>query len=576
MINGDTSLSYRFTPLFSSGVFFTTSYNTFENGTDSRVFAGGLTGTYRFSPAFTVDARAGASHMKETFTSGLPENTNTSPYGALSLIYSGRDFRAALSGTIEQSGGGNLGVTTRRESVSLSVSDQFATRWWADLTGTYQVNRSLEPNVSGDLTSATGTAGVRYQAVGMDGCSPVRDGIPAVGERDAGVGPDAVLRLPRHHAGQDVQHLLTVKRNRCPFAPTCSPRSSWRSSSGGSGSSSFPSCSSSSGRAFTASSLPNCSSPAPRSSSMPQRVPENYVRSTVSTRIEDRLATIRQQVMSRTRLVAVMEELGLFKEERKKHPVEEVVEMMRKRITIEVRQQRRLHALLRPRKPADGDANHLAPCFLFHRREPEEPGAAGGGNGGIPRLTTAGDEEEAGGAGGAGKAVQVNVSWGNFRRNSRPTLQVMSRLQDQLRANADAIRTAQDRKMFTETQVNSMELQISALEAQARAASLNNPGQAPAESISPGDPAAGYAAELNLKKTQLANLSAKYTDKYPEIRRLKDEIAQLEKRVAEARGTSPAAPRQRGAGESFGDLPPRLRRHLAQEKGKSCSGCAPP
>lgn len=163
VINGDTSLSYKFTPLFSSGVFFSTSYNTFENGTDSRVFAGGLTGTYRFSPAFTVDARAGASHMKETSRSGVPENTNTSPYGALSLVYFERDFRAALSGTIEQAGGGNLGVTTRRETVSLSVSDQFALRWWADLTGTYQVNRSLEHNASGDLTSAAGTAGVRYQ-----------------------------------------------------------------------------------------------------------------------------------------------------------------------------------------------------------------------------------------------------------------------------------------------------------------------------------------------------------------------------------------------------------------------------
>ena len=163
VINGDTTLSYRFTPLFSSGVFFNTSYNTFENGTDSRVFAGGLTGSYRFSPEFTVDARAGASHMKETFTSGVPENTNTSPYGALSLVYNGRDVRASLSGTFEQAGGGNLGITTRRESVSLTVSDQFALQWWADLTGTYQVNRPLESNVSGDLTSAMGTAGVRYQ-----------------------------------------------------------------------------------------------------------------------------------------------------------------------------------------------------------------------------------------------------------------------------------------------------------------------------------------------------------------------------------------------------------------------------
>jgi len=163
VINGDTSLSYKFTPLFSSGLFFSNSYNTFENGTDSRVFAGGLTGAYRFSPEFAVDARAGVSHMKETFTTGAPEITKTSPYGALSLVYSDNNVRAALSGTIEQAGGGNLGVTTRRETVSLSVSDQFAMRWWADFTGTYQVNRSLEPNASGDLTSAAGTAGVRHK-----------------------------------------------------------------------------------------------------------------------------------------------------------------------------------------------------------------------------------------------------------------------------------------------------------------------------------------------------------------------------------------------------------------------------
>jgi hypothetical protein len=163
VITGDTTLRYKFTPLFSSGVFFNTSYNTFENGTDSRVFAGGLTGTYRFSPAFTVDARAGASRVKETSTSGVPETTKTSPYGALSIVYLDNNFRASLSGTVEQAGGGNLGVTTRRETVSLSVSDQFATRWWLDFTGTYQVNRSLESDVSGDLTSSIGTAGVRHK-----------------------------------------------------------------------------------------------------------------------------------------------------------------------------------------------------------------------------------------------------------------------------------------------------------------------------------------------------------------------------------------------------------------------------
>ena len=45
---------------------------------------------------------------------------------------------------------------------------------------------------------------------------------------------------------------------------------------------------------------------------------------------------------------------------------------------------------------------------------------------------------------------------------------------------------------------------------------------------------AALASELSAKKSQLAALSTKYTEKYPEIRRLKDEVAQLEKRLAES------------------------------------------
>ena len=67
-----------------------------------------------------------------------------------------------------------------------------------------------------------------------------------------------------------------------------------------------------------------------------QKVPEGYVRSTISTNVDERLFTIRQQVLSRTRLLAVMEELGLYKTERKKLPTEDVVEMMRKSIDIQV------------------------------------------------------------------------------------------------------------------------------------------------------------------------------------------------------------------------------------------------
>ena len=162
VFTGDTTLSYRFTERLSSGFFANTSYNTFENGRDSRTYAGGLTASYRFSPAYSVDARAGASRAQES-EPGTLERVTWSPYGSLTLAYTQRDFRASLSGIVNQSGGGSLGYTTQTESVNLTISDQFATRWWGDISGSYQKSKSLDPANSEDLESATGTAGIRYQ-----------------------------------------------------------------------------------------------------------------------------------------------------------------------------------------------------------------------------------------------------------------------------------------------------------------------------------------------------------------------------------------------------------------------------
>ena len=50
---------------------------------------------------------------------------------------------------------------------------------------------------------------------------------------------------------------------------------------------------------------------------VPQRVPENYVRSTVTSRIEDRLTTIQQQILSRTRLEPLIRELHLYRRNRR-------------------------------------------------------------------------------------------------------------------------------------------------------------------------------------------------------------------------------------------------------------------
>ena len=63
---------------------------------------------------------------------------------------------------------------------------------------------------------------------------------------------------------------------------------------------------------------------------VPQRVPETYVRSTVTARIEDRLQAIGQQILSRTRLEQIITDFNLYPEERADGELmEDIVEEMR-------------------------------------------------------------------------------------------------------------------------------------------------------------------------------------------------------------------------------------------------------
>ena len=68
---------------------------------------------------------------------------------------------------------------------------------------------------------------------------------------------------------------------------------------------------------------------------VPQRVPDEYVRSTVTIRTEDRLSALSQQVMSRTQLERLIQEFTLYPDKRALMPLEDVVELMRTNIRVE-------------------------------------------------------------------------------------------------------------------------------------------------------------------------------------------------------------------------------------------------
>lgn len=69
---------------------------------------------------------------------------------------------------------------------------------------------------------------------------------------------------------------------------------------------------------------------------VPQRIPDEYVKATVTSKIEDRLPSISDQIMSRSRLEGIILEFDLYKQRRTKDVMEDVVQRMRDDITVKI------------------------------------------------------------------------------------------------------------------------------------------------------------------------------------------------------------------------------------------------
>ncbi len=60
-----------------------------------------------------------------------------------------------------------------------------------------------------------------------------------------------------------------------------------------------------------------------------QKVPERYVASTVNADVQDRLATISQQILATSRLQKIIDTYHLYQREKGRLPQEEIIEKMR-------------------------------------------------------------------------------------------------------------------------------------------------------------------------------------------------------------------------------------------------------
>jgi polysaccharide chain length determinant protein (PEP-CTERM system associated) len=242
-----------------------------------------------------------------------------------------------------------------------------------------------------------------------------------------------------------------------------------------------------------------------------QQVPEAFVRATVTSELEIRLHTISQEILSRSRLESLISRMGLYSDLRGK--AEEAVDRMRRDIRLELRgadanrgNTTTSFALsYRGRDPQTVATvtNTLASFYIEENLKARERQATGTAEFLKVQLNDAKrrlDEQEA-------RMGELQRRYlGELPQQLQGNLATLESLNTQLRINSD-----------NQTRLAERRDQIAGQLAQAK---LNSGGPEPDE------------VRLARLQQELVTLRIKYTDLWPDIIRIKDEIERLQKDMA--------------------------------------------
>ena len=267
---------------------------------------------------------------------------------------------------------------------------------------------------------------------------------------------------------------------------------------------------------------------------VPQRVPESYVRSTVTVRIEDRLQALRQQILSRTRLEAVIVNNNLYPNLRQRLPMEDVVEAMRKDVDLRVVPRGDAFSvsyIAKDPRTAQKIAQTLAEQFNNQNAQERASQAEATSQFLQSQLEDA-----------RRRLTEVDQKLADYKRqhsgelpSERPAnLQALSNAQLQVQALEESINRDRDQRRFYQQQIADLEAETT-------------PAQAALPPGAGGDSAAGTdttaAAQLEAAKDALRAMELRLKPAHPDIIRMKNLIKELEAKVQTEELQRPLSPR---------------------------------
>ena len=265
-------------------------------------------------------------------------------------------------------------------------------------------------------------------------------------------------------------------------------------------------------------------------------VPQTLVASNIDEDLQNRLNTITQQILSRTRLLHIIDQFDLYPKERMHASQDELVTRMQKDITIELDHSERgeltafrIEYSSRDPRLAQQVTSELTNLFINENLEVRQLQSQSTTKFLADQLEQARQslaaQEE--------KVRDFNQQHlGELPGQLQSNIEILHGLQSQLEAEQSTFNAAKERNAYLESLLG----QYKNLE---RSGKTTGTGT--------GTPMSGLGAidqELDRLRTQLADLSSRYTDEYPDVRKVKDQIAKTERAKQQMEDQLKSAPPQ--------------------------------